>query len=83
MLLSSGDGCFQSTIALQKLSRHCIESCQSCMYAVDSVDAAHLRDPNRIRLDERAEAAERRVLLLALGDLAQRLAPRLCKVVQQ
>lgn len=43
---------------------------------------AHLADTGGVCFDERAEAAERRVLLFVVTDLVQRLAPRLREVTE-
>ena len=43
----------------------------------------HLCDTGRVRLYERAEPTERRVLLLVVPDFVQRLAPRLRKLGQE
>jgi hypothetical protein len=39
----------------------------------------YLGDTSRVRLNERAETSERRILLFVVSDFVQGLAPRLCE----
>ena len=97
MLLSSGDGWFQRTIALQNHNKLCTTkntrqhrvrnshntAAEAGGRGRGKVVATDLGDARRVRLDERAQPAECRVLLLVVPDLVQRLAPRLCELGQE
>ena len=56
---------------------------QSHRATAREVIATDLRDTRRVRLDEGAKASERRVFLLVVPNLVQRLAPRLRELGQE